>query len=69
MEKYRSKEELLTIGQGGRLTIPSRTLRELELADGELVFVRLTKATVSKELLADEAESEPEKAIGGENNA
>ena len=44
----RSIEDILTIQQGGRLGIPSRTLKELELDDGDLVFVKLTKAKISK---------------------
>ena len=44
----KSIEDILTIQSGGRLGIPSRTLKELELKEGDLVFVEITKAKVSK---------------------
>lgn len=44
----KSIEDILTIQQGGRLGIPTRTLKELGISDGDLVFVKLTKAHVSK---------------------
>ena len=44
----KSVEDILTIQQGGRLGIPTRTLKELEISDGDLVFVKITKAHVSK---------------------
>ena len=47
-EKEKSIEDVLTIQRGGRLGIPTRTLKELKLGDGDLVFVKLTKAKVSK---------------------
>ena len=44
----RTIEDIYTIQSGGRLGIKSRTLKELELLDGDLVFVKLTKAKVFK---------------------
>jgi len=68
MVKYRSKELQLTVQQGGRLSIPSQTLKELEISDGDLVFVLLTKAVVSKALWEEEGQSEGENGLGGEKN-
>lgn len=56
----KSIEDILTIQSGGRLGIPSRTLKELELADGDIVFVKLTKAKVSKVGLAKGEQGEQE---------
>jgi len=44
----RSIEDILTVQSGGRLKIPKRTLTELEIKDGDLIFAKLTKAKVSK---------------------
>lgn len=44
----KSIEDILTVQSGGRLGIPSKTLKELGLNEGDLVFVKLTKAKVSK---------------------
>ena len=47
-------EDLLTIQSGGRVRIPTRTLKTLGCSDGDLVFVKITKAKVSKVVLAKE---------------
>ena len=56
----KSIEDILTIQSGGRLGIPSRTLKELELDDGDLVFVKITKAKVSKVGFEKEEQREAE---------
>ncbi|MCK4529372.1 hypothetical protein KAW18_18565 [candidate division WOR-3 bacterium] len=41
-------EDVLTIQSGGRVRIPTKTLNELGCSEGDLVFVKTTKAKVSK---------------------
>ena len=57
----KSIEDIYTIQSGGRLGIKNRTLKELELSDGDLVFVKLTKAKVSKAGLEKEEQGSEEK--------
>ena len=54
----KSIEDLYTIQSGGRLGIKNRTLKELGLTDGDLVFVKLTKAKVSKAGFEKEGQKE-----------
>ena len=56
----KSIEDILTIQQGGRIGIPTRTLKELGISDGDLVFVKITKAKISKVGFEKEEQREAE---------
>ena len=43
-----SIEDILTVQAGGRLGIPRQTLKKLEIVEGDIVFVRITKAKVER---------------------